>query len=391
MFRFIIYQAKQATTKKARGNKKPIQKADVVPAAKPKPSAPKPNAAGSFVRPPKPETAAAPKRKLVQLPVSKKASDTKASPAKKPKLDNKQQQQPTAKSGKPQKPPATKQNQAKSKPISPAASKPKLPAAQLNKKPKNSSQNPATVDAANPFQKKEKINLARVTTKMPKKKPAKPAKKLALADEESDGELAAEVNLFRKKLLQGFSGAREVGGKPDPNAKFSDDDDGSDIGLSDSEDEAPRKRKNAKAEKAQDVKKAAKKTVIGEQPADELKKQPSKKKAVVEAPTDELKKQPSKKTKLAQQPTEESEEEEEEAASAPAANSSFRDKLIGNLKGSRFRFLNEQLYSSEGSSAVKLFKEDRAAFTAYHEGYRQQVQQWPLNPLDRIIKSIKKL
>lgn len=71
--------------------------------------------------------------------------------------------------------------------------------------------------------------------------------------------------------------------------------------------------------------------------------------------------------------------------------SSFREKLIGNLKGSRFRFLNEILYSKDGSGGVQLFKEDKAAFKAYHEGYRQQVQQWPLNPLDRIIKAIKKM
>lgn len=70
---------------------------------------------------------------------------------------------------------------------------------------------------------------------------------------------------------------------------------------------------------------------------------------------------------------------------------SFRNKLIGNLAGSRFRYLNEQLYSSDGSSAVELFKNDADAFQAYHEGYRRQVEQWPLNPLDRIIKAVRKL
>lgn len=76
---------------------------------------------------------------------------------------------------------------------------------------------------------------------------------------------------------------------------------------------------------------------------------------------------------------------------SPVNTDSFRNKLIGNLKGSRFRFLNEMLYSSEGSDAVKLFKDDKGAFKAYHDGYRQQVEQWPLNPLDRIIKAIRKL
>lgn len=86
-----------------------------------------------------------------------------------------------------------------------------------------------------------------------------------------------------------------------------------------------------------------------------------------------------------------SDESVEDDRPAVAKESSFRDKLIGNLKGSRFRFLNEILYSKDGSGGVQLFKEDKGAFKAYHEGYRQQVQQWPLNPLDRIIKAIKKM
>lgn len=69
----------------------------------------------------------------------------------------------------------------------------------------------------------------------------------------------------------------------------------------------------------------------------------------------------------------------------------FSDSLRESLKGSRFRFLNEQLYSSEGSDAVKLFQDDPEAFNAYHEGFRHQVEQWPMNPLNRIIKSIKKM
>lgn len=103
-------------------------------------------------------------------------------------------------------------------------------------------------------------------------------------------------------------------------------------------------------------------------------------------PVKEIKDKPSKTQK-----PEEAISDEEEEGDEGAGPSSFRDKLIGNLKGSRFRFLNEKLYSTEGSGGMKLFKEDKGAFKAYHEGYRQQVQQWPLNPLDRIIKSIKKL
>lgn len=52
--------------------------------------------------------------------------------------------------------------------------------------------------------------------------------------------------------------------------------------------------------------------------------------------------------------------------------------------------MNEQLYVSESKGAGQLFTEDPQAFSAYHEGYKQQVAQWPVNPLDIVIKSLKK-
>uniref|UniRef100_A0AAG5DPA6 Ribosomal RNA-processing protein 8 n=1 Tax=Anopheles atroparvus TaxID=41427 RepID=A0AAG5DPA6_ANOAO len=70
---------------------------------------------------------------------------------------------------------------------------------------------------------------------------------------------------------------------------------------------------------------------------------------------------------------------------------SLRDKLVERLKGSRFRYINEQLYKTTGEEAKKLFQEDPESFVAYHEGYRHQIVQWSMNPLDRIIKNIRKL
>lgn len=69
----------------------------------------------------------------------------------------------------------------------------------------------------------------------------------------------------------------------------------------------------------------------------------------------------------------------------------FHDDLADRLKAARFRFINEQLYTQTGEDAIKVFNEDDSAFNTYHDGYRIQVNQWPINPLDRIIKSIKKL
>ncbi|CAG0920400.1 unnamed protein product [Notodromas monacha] len=61
------------------------------------------------------------------------------------------------------------------------------------------------------------------------------------------------------------------------------------------------------------------------------------------------------------------------------------------LKSARFRQLNESLYSVSGEEAQELFLSDPNAFEAYHEGYRQQVAAWPINPLDIIIEQIKEL
>ena len=70
---------------------------------------------------------------------------------------------------------------------------------------------------------------------------------------------------------------------------------------------------------------------------------------------------------------------------------SLRERVSEQLKSARFRWINEQLYSSNSWEAVQFFKEDPEAFQAYHAGYRNQVAQWPVNPLDVLIQSISRL
>lgn len=69
----------------------------------------------------------------------------------------------------------------------------------------------------------------------------------------------------------------------------------------------------------------------------------------------------------------------------------LRDRMMAQLSASRFRFINETLYNSDSSQSKQYFKEDPDAFKAYHDGYKQQIEQWPVNPLDVIISSIKKM
>ncbi|XP_039957203.1 ribosomal RNA-processing protein 8 [Bactrocera neohumeralis] len=69
----------------------------------------------------------------------------------------------------------------------------------------------------------------------------------------------------------------------------------------------------------------------------------------------------------------------------------FENTLKQQLLGGRFRYINEQLYTMDSTDANEFFKSDAEAFNAYHAGYQQQVEKWPMNPLDRIIKMIKRL
>ena len=69
---------------------------------------------------------------------------------------------------------------------------------------------------------------------------------------------------------------------------------------------------------------------------------------------------------------------------------SLKSQMESQLKSSQFRFLNEQLYKVSGKKAKEMFAEDGSAFLTYHEGFTQQVEQWPLNPVDIIIDALKK-
>ncbi|XP_067633438.1 ribosomal RNA-processing protein 8 [Eurosta solidaginis] len=69
----------------------------------------------------------------------------------------------------------------------------------------------------------------------------------------------------------------------------------------------------------------------------------------------------------------------------------FENSLKHQLLAGRFRYINEQLYTMDSTQAEELFKSDAEAFEAYHAGYQQQVEKWPMNPLDRIIKMIYRL
>lgn len=65
---------------------------------------------------------------------------------------------------------------------------------------------------------------------------------------------------------------------------------------------------------------------------------------------------------------------------------SFKQKL----QGSKFRWLNEQLYTSTSQSSCSLIKENPEYFDQYHAGYREQTKTWPVRPVDRAIQWLQR-
>ena len=57
----------------------------------------------------------------------------------------------------------------------------------------------------------------------------------------------------------------------------------------------------------------------------------------------------------------------------PKAKPSICDKLVSNMITSRFRYLNEKLYTSSSTDAQNMFKKDPRSFYAYHQGYAVSV------------------
>ncbi|KAI8337348.1 methyltransferase-domain-containing protein [Choanephora cucurbitarum] len=66
-------------------------------------------------------------------------------------------------------------------------------------------------------------------------------------------------------------------------------------------------------------------------------------------------------------------------------------KMKEKLSGARFRWLNEQLYTTPGNKSFSLFQEKPELFDEYHEGFRHQVESWPVNPVDIIIEQLKSM
>ncbi|MCJ1393057.1 25S rRNA (adenine645-N1)-methyltransferase [Xylographa bjoerkii] len=73
------------------------------------------------------------------------------------------------------------------------------------------------------------------------------------------------------------------------------------------------------------------------------------------------------------------------SASLTPLQQAMREKLVS----SRFRYLNQTLYTTPSKSSYALFQENPRFFTEYHEGFRRQVGAWPENPVDGFVRWVR--
>lgn len=67
----------------------------------------------------------------------------------------------------------------------------------------------------------------------------------------------------------------------------------------------------------------------------------------------------------------------------------LQQKMMAKLSGSRFRWINEQLYTISSEAALSLIKQQPSLFDEYHQGFRSQVQSWPENPVNVFVDQVK--
>ena len=78
------------------------------------------------------------------------------------------------------------------------------------------------------------------------------------------------------------------------------------------------------------------------------------------------------------------------SSSASQGKSSLHEKMTKQLESSRFRWINEQLYTTTGDEAVAMFSKDPNLFDIYHRGFTNQVNLWPVNPVNKIMEWLEK-
>jgi len=67
----------------------------------------------------------------------------------------------------------------------------------------------------------------------------------------------------------------------------------------------------------------------------------------------------------------------------------LQKSMAAKLLSSRFRHLNQTLYTTPSTHASHLFTTTPSAYAAYHAGFRSQVATWPQNPVEGFIADLQ--
>jgi SAM-dependent methyltransferase len=76
---------------------------------------------------------------------------------------------------------------------------------------------------------------------------------------------------------------------------------------------------------------------------------------------------------------------------AGTTTSSTLSKYQARLQGSRFRILNEELYTMHSQKAFEQFSSQPQLFEDYHTGFASQVEHWPVQPVVVVAEELKRL
>lgn len=72
----------------------------------------------------------------------------------------------------------------------------------------------------------------------------------------------------------------------------------------------------------------------------------------------------------------------------PSNLTPLQRKMLSKLSGSRFRWINEQLYTTDSATALSMISKQPELFEEYHKGFASQVESWPENPVDTFTREL---
>ncbi|ORY31362.1 methyltransferase-domain-containing protein [Naematelia encephala] len=78
-------------------------------------------------------------------------------------------------------------------------------------------------------------------------------------------------------------------------------------------------------------------------------------------------------------------------SSAEEGLTNLQQGMKAKLEGARFRWINEQLYSTKSTEAVEMMKKDPKIFADYHMTHRALTSAWPQPPLPHLISLLTPL